>query len=102
MNKYEKLELAKEIISLVNEIKRTETFDRILWNVRDASTRELQRKSMEELKQTHSKLKNRLVELTTQKQTRNRTREKLEEAKWTGQKPEGLTDFDRLQRDEGR
>ena len=102
---YQKLALSKEIISLVNEIKRRATFDSILWNLNNVSTSELERKSLEELNQISSNLKRRLVELTTtQKQTRDITREKLEEAKWTGQKPRGLTDyeFDRLQRDEAR
>lgn len=101
---YEKSMLASEIVNLVYEIKRINTFDSILWNLNNVSISELERKSSEELKRIHSNLKNRHAELTTQKQTRNITREKLEEAKWTGQKPKGLTDyeFDRLQRDEGR
>ena len=102
--RYEKLELANEIISLVHQIERIETFDSILWNLRGESSSELERRSTEELKQIRSKLENRLVELTKQKQRRGVTGESLEEAKWTGQKPKGLTnyEFDRLQRDEGR
>ena len=101
---YEKLELANEVISLVHQIERIETFDSILWNLRGESVSDLERKNIEELTQIRSKLKNRLVELTKQKQRRDVTSERLEEAKWTGQKPKGMTDhdFDRLQRDEGR
>ena len=45
-------------------------------------------------------LGNRILELSKKQQTTDRTRESLEAAKWTGRKPENMTDhdFDRFQR----
>lgn len=101
-DKIQKSILADEIVGLVYEIKKIQTFDRSLWNLSDASSRELETKSLVELEKIHATLKTRHDELIRQSQMRNPEREKLEATKWTGQKPENLTnhEFDRFQRDD--
>lgn len=101
---YRKAVLARQIVSLVDQIKRVNSFDSSLWNLSNVSSYELERRSLAELEKMHSSLSSRLSELTRKSQTIDQKREPLEEAKWTGRKPKDLTDreFDRLQRDEER
>jgi len=101
-DEYEKSKLAEKIVDLVTRIKRINSFDSSIWNLSNTSSYELKRKSLNELQQLNSSLENRLSELTKQSQKGNSTREALEEAKWTGQKPKNMSnlDFDRLQRND--
>lgn len=101
---YKKSVLATQIINLVDKIKRINSFDSSIWHLANVSSYQLQTKSLAELEQMQSTLNNRLSELTRQSQRKNQGRESLEESKWTGRKPEHMTnhDFDRFQRDEGR
>ena len=98
---YEKLRLANKIVNLVSNIKRINSFDSSIWNLSNVSTYDLQHKSLSELQALNSTLENRLLELSKKQQTTDRTRESLEAAKWTGRKPENMTDhdFDRFQRE---
>lgn len=99
--RYKKSMLAAQILDLVNGIKRINSFDSSLWNLTNTSSSMLERKSLPELEKLKQTLSNRYQQLTQQSQRRNPKMEALEEAKWSGQKPEHLTDteFDRLQRD---
>lgn len=101
---YEKSMLANQIVDLINKIKRINTFDSSIWNLSNISSYDLEMKSLSELEKLHSSLKERFSYLIRESQRRNPERESLEVAKWTGQKPKNLTnyEFDRLQRDEGR
>jgi len=101
---YKKSMLASQIVDLVNKIQRINSFDSSVWNLANVSSYELERRSQDELENLHSSLSRRLLELEEEKQRRGSSRERLEEAKWTGRKPENMSnkDFDRLQRDEGR
>ena len=94
--------LAAQILDLVNGIKRINSFDSSLWNLTNTSSSMLERKSLPELEKLHQSLSNRYERLAQQSKRRNPEMEALEAAKWTGQKPEHLTDaeFDRWQRDE--
>ena len=82
--------LATQIVNLVDKIKKINSFDSCLWNLRNVTTYSLKNKSLGELQTLHSSLTNRL--------------EELEAAKWTGEKPTHLSnhDFDRLQNDYSR
>lgn len=101
---FEKSRLATQIVNLVDKIKRINSFDSSIWNLSNVSSTELQRKSLAELEQIHSSLNARLSVLVKQSGKESPTREALEASKWTGRKPEHLTnhEFDRYQRDEGR
>lgn len=102
---YEKARLATEIVNLVHGIKRINSFDSSLWNLSNVSSYELKRKNLNELKSMKSSLENRFSELNRQKQKNSTSRESIEAAKWTGQRPRGISqiDLDRLQRsDDGR
>lgn len=101
---FEKPMLATQIVNLVDKIKRINSFDSSIWNLSNVSSTELQRKSLAELEQIHSSLNARLSVLVKQSGKESPTREALEASKWTGRKPEHLTnhEFDRYQRDEGR
>lgn len=99
-----KSRLAEQIVDLVDKIKRINSFDSSIWNLNNISSSQLERKGLDELEQLYSKLSSRYLELTKQSQRGNQAKEDLEAAKWTGQKPNNLTDheFDRWQRDESR
>ncbi len=102
---YEKSRLADRIVDLVDKIKRINSFDSSVWNLSNTSSYDLRRKSLSELQRLNSTLENRLSELDRQKHTSSSKRESLEASKWTGQKPENISDldFDRFQRyDDGR
>lgn len=103
-DEFEKTKLAARIVDLVDKIKRLNSLDRSVWNLRNITNYELERKSLSELQRLKSTLENRLLELNEQIQKANLTMESLEAAKWTGRKPKNMSDhdFDRLQRDEGR
>lgn len=99
---YKKAMLATQIVNLVDEIKRIDSFDSSIWNLMNTSSSMLERKSLPELEKLHQSLSNRYERLAQQSKRRNPEMEALEAAKWTGQKPEHLTDaeFDRWQRNE--
>lgn len=102
---YEKSRLADRIVDLVGRIKRINSFDSSVWNLSNVSSYELKRKSLDELQRLNSSLENRLSELNRQNQRNNPRAEELEASKWTGQKPQNMSelDFDRFQRsDDGR
>lgn len=96
--------LATQIVTLVDKIKKINSFDSCLWNLRNVTTYSLKNKSLGELQTLHSSLTNRLEELTNLKAKANQTYQDLEAAKWTGEKPTHLSnhDFDRLQNDYSR
>lgn len=97
---YEKSRLADSIVNLVDRIKRINSFDSSVWNISNVSSYELKRRSLDELKRLNSSLENRLSELNRQNQRNNPKSEELEASKWTGQKPQNMSDyeFDRFQR----
>jgi len=99
---YEKSMLAEKIVDSINKVKRINSFDSSIWNLANATTYDLQRRSLAELQKIHDTLNNRLVELTRQSQRGNASMESLEASKWTGQRTQGMTnrDFDRFQRDD--
>ena len=99
-DEYEKSRLAEKIVDLVGRIKRINSFDSSIWNLSNVSSYELKRKSLAELQRLNSSLENRLSELDRQGQRRDPRREALEEAKWTGKKPQHMSnyEFDRFQR----
>lgn len=101
---YKKSMLASQIVNLVDKIKRINSFDSSVWNLSNVSSYELERRSQDELEKLQSDLSKRLSELVEEKQRRSSKVESLEEAKWTGRKPQNMSDkdLDRLQRDEGR
>ena len=101
---YQKSELATQIVNLVDKIKRVNSFDSSIWNLSNISNRQLEEKSLEELQIMCNRLNSRFSELTRQSQRTSSQRESLEAAKWTGQKPQNLTnyEFDRFQRDDER
>jgi len=103
-NEYEKSMLSDKIVNLVDKIKRINSFDSSLWNLSNVSSFELKRKSLEELKNIHVNLERRLSELDRQSQRRDPSKEDLEASKWTGQKPQTMTnhDFDMAQRYDDR
>ncbi len=99
---YEKSMLATQIVNLIGQIKKINSFDSSIWNLSNTSTDALKRKSVEELEKLQQSLSRRQQQLIQQSQRENPRSEALEEAKWTGQKPKHLTDaeFDRWQRDD--
>lgn len=101
---YERQMLAEKVVDLVEKIKRKNSFDSSIWNLANASTYTLQRKSLQELESVYGTLSNRLSELDRQSRTGNSQREALEATKWTGQRQSNMTrhDFDRFQNDDGR
>lgn len=101
---YKKSMLASQIVDLVHGIQRINSFDSSVWNLSNVSSRELERRSQDELERLHDSLSKRLSELAEEKQRRGSNVSSLEESKWTGRKPQSMSDkdFDRLQRDEGR
>ena len=94
-NTYKKSVLSSNIMNLINDIKRIDSFDKSLWNLSNASNISLQNKSEIELEQLYANLSSRLEKI-------NFSRQSLEASKWTGQKPKNMTDyeFDRFQRDD--
>ena len=100
-DRYERSELARKIVNLVYEINKINSFDSSTWNLSRATATELERKKLEELKNIASSLNYRLLQLQRQNEKSSPRREQLEASKWTGKKPEHLTDkeFDRFQRD---
>lgn len=103
-DKFKKAMLVTQIVNLVDEIKRINSFDSSIWNLSNITSSELERKSLAELEKLQTSLKNRLAELTKQRQRRNPEQEALEAARWTGQKPKNFTnhEFDRFQREDER
>ena len=101
-NTYKKSVLSSNIMNLINDIKRIDSFDKSLWNLSNAANISLQNKSEIELEQLYANLSSRLEELKREKQKINFSRQSLEASKWTGQKPKNMTDyeFDRFQRDD--
>ena len=101
-DEYEKSRLSEQIVDLVNKIKRINSFDSSIWNLSNISSYELERKNLDELQTINTSLQNRLAELHRKKQQGNSTRDSLETSKWTGQKPQNMSehDFDRFQRDD--
>jgi len=101
---YRKSKLAGEIVNLVDEIKRINSFDSSIWNLANTSSYELEKRSLAELERLQASLYNRRSELIKQSQRKSTERENLEAARWTGQKPQNLTnhEFDRFQRDDER
>ena len=99
---YEKSKLADKIVDLVSKIKSINYYDSSIWNFSNLSSYDLKKKSLNELQMTCSSLENRLFELEKQEKSRKKEREALEEAKWTGKKPQHMSDheFDRFQRDD--
>lgn len=99
-DEYEKSRLAEKIVDLVDRIKRKNSFDSSIWNLSNVSSYELKRKSLVELQRLNSNLENRLSELDRQGQRIDPKREALEESKWTGKKPQNMSnyEFDRFQR----
>jgi len=99
-DEYEKSRLAERIVDLVNKIKRINSFDSSIWNLSNVSSYELKRRSLDQLQRLNSSLENRLSELNRQSQIKNPINESLEASKWTGKKPENMSelDFDRFQR----
>ena len=99
-DEYEKLELTDRIVDLVTKIKKINSFDSSIWSLSNVSSYDLRRKNLEELQRLYSTLENRLSELDKQNKTNNADMEKLEASKWTGQKPQHMSnyDFDRFQR----
>ena len=104
---YEKERLAHRIVHLVSEIKKITSFDSCLWNLSNVNSFELRERSFSELQSLNSSLEKRLSKLENEMKSKKAdpTREALEEAKWTGRIPDGMSvnQFDRLQRsDDGR
>lgn len=102
---YEKSILADKIVDLIGKIKRVNSFDSSIWNLSNASSFELKRKSLDELQTLKITLETRLSQLTRQSQRVNPGRESLEASKWTGQIYEDMSrrDLDRFQTgDDGR
>ena len=101
---YKKSMLISQIMNSIDRIKRINSFDSSIWNLSNVSSYDLQRKSLAELESMQAKLSGRLLELDKQSQRKDPRREALEESRWTGQKPQNMTnhDFDRFQRDDGR
>ena len=97
---YEKLELADKIVDLVSRIKKLNSFDSSIWNLSNVSSYDLKRKSLDELQKLNSSLENKLLELNRKVQRIDTRQEALEESKWTGKKPQHMSDydFDRFQR----
>ena len=91
---HEKSRLADRIVDLVGRIKRINSFDSSVWNLSNVSSYELKRKSLDELQRLSSSLENRLSQLDKEGQRRNPRSEALEASKWTGQKPNGMSDHD--------
>ena len=90
----EKSILSDKIVNLVSKIKRINSFDSSLWNLSNVSSYELKRKSLDELKRLHANLENRLSELDRQSQKGNPEQERIERAKWTGEKSPNVSSHD--------
>lgn len=97
---YEKSILAENIVDLVTNIKRLNSFDSSVWNLSNISSYQLKSKSLDELQKLNSSLEKRLSELNKKSTRIDPKREQLEASKWLGQKPEHMSnlDFDRFQR----
>lgn len=100
----EKSKLADKIVDSINKIKRINSFDNSIWNLSNISSYDLKKRSLYELQEINSRLENRLVELERQSQRIDPKTEALYVSKWTGQKPEHMSDhdFERFQKDESR
>ena len=94
---YEKARLAERIVDLAGKIMRINSFESSVRNLANASSYDLQRKSLAELQELNARLEFKLSQLTKQAPTAN---DSLEASKWTGQAPNGMSnhDFDRYQR----
>ena len=97
---YEKSMLATKILNLRDKIQRINSFDSSIWNLSNTTSSELERWSLARLRATYDALDRTYSQLTSQSQRRDPEREVLEASKWTGEKPQRLTnyEFDRLQR----
>lgn len=99
---YKKSSLVSEVINLIDKIKRANSFDASIWNLSNETRYTLRNKSLDELELIKDNLTSRISELTRQSQRKNPEREALEASKWTGQRPQNMSnsDFDRFQRDD--
>lgn len=93
---WEKRDLARDVMGLIDEIKRIDSFDRTVWNMGYMSEYTLaDSKTTDELKRMKNSLNKRLLELQKQKENVNlRGSSEYEKALWTGEKPKGWTDRD--------
>lgn len=99
-DEYEKARLSEQIVDLVTKIKRINSFDSSIWNLANASSYDLRRKSLDELTRLHSSLERRVSELERQSQMGKTRMESAEAAKWTGRPTQNMTndDLDRFQK----
>lgn len=89
-----KVKLIEEIMDFIFQIERINSFDSSIWNLANTNTFNLKRKSLEELTKLHTNLQNRLSELNRQSQRGNPEQERIERAKWTGEKPQNVSSHD--------
>ena len=103
-DEYEKARLSEQIVDLVTKIKRINSFDSSIWNLANASSYDLKRKSLDELTRLHSSLERRVSELERQSQRGNPRMEAAEAAKWTGRPSKNMStaDLDRFQKGDDR
>lgn len=96
--------LTSQIMNLIDNIKRISSFDSSIWNYSNVTKYELSRKTVPELERLRDSLSSRLNQLKRESSRTTESARKLEEAKWTGQKPQHLSnhEFDRLQRGDDR
>lgn len=101
---YEKSRIVSEIINLISSIKRIDSFDISVHNLSKISRYDLERKSLDELKEIRHNLEIKHSHLNKQSQRQDSEREAYNRALWTGEKPSNLTnyEFDRAQRNAGR
>ncbi len=99
---YEREQMADSVYELVRRISRISTFDRSITSLQRVTIYELRDKSLEELQRLQNNLQERLTILERDRKRRNEEMRKLEEAKWTGQRPKHMSPeaFDRWQRDD--
>lgn len=96
--------LASQIMNLIDSIKGINSFDLSIWNYSNVTKYELYRKTVPELERLRDSLSSRLEQLNRENSKARESANKLEEAKWTGQRPKNLSahEFDRLQRGDDR
>ena len=97
---YEKRMLAEEIVDLVGKIKKINSFDSSINSFSYVSSYELQQRDLEELQAIASKLEKKLSYLNQQSRSNKSTVSDLEASKWTGRKPQNMSTYDRMQRDD--
>ncbi|MNP48614.1 hypothetical protein D3C76_1427470 [compost metagenome] len=101
---YAKSMIAREVVNLVEQINKINSFDSSIRTLINVSSHQLQSKSMADLQNLRDTLSYKLSTIDQQRKVGSTAREALEESKWTGKKPNTMTDrqFDRHQRDESR